>query len=192
MRLWSFRRFDGFHWAKAIRDIRSPPNVAWGFRLDTEAITSPEASSSSVVTTLVVPTSIATPNAIAVVSPRSTPRGAPWNVTTVTSPLASRSAAGSVRTTSSGTSSGARPAASASCSRSEVWWCSSCGSSTRTSFLRIPASMATCAWATAPGSTPRIWNARSSRGGAIWTTSGSVGASWQERRYPSRTRSLPS
>ena len=77
MRLWSFRRFDGFHWAKAIRDIRSPPNVAWGFRLDTEAITSPEASSSSVVTTLVVPTSIATPNAIAVVSPRSTPRGAP-------------------------------------------------------------------------------------------------------------------
>ena len=120
MRLWSLRRFDGFHWAKAIRDIRSPPNVAWGFRLDTEAMTSPEASSSSVVTTLVVPTSIATPNAIAVVSPRSTPRGAPLNVTTVTSPLASRSAAGRVRTTSSGTSSGARPAASASCSRSEV------------------------------------------------------------------------
>jgi hypothetical protein len=73
IRLWSFRRFAGFHWAKAIRDIRSPPNVACVFRLDTEAISSPDASSSSVVTTLVVPTSIARPNAMALVSPRSTP-----------------------------------------------------------------------------------------------------------------------
>ena len=106
MRLWSLRRFDGFHWAKAIRDIRSPPNVAWGFRLDTEAITSPEASSSSVVTTLVVPTSIATPNAIAVVSPRSTPRGAPLERDDRHLALGLAQRGGSVRTTSSGTSSG--------------------------------------------------------------------------------------
>ena len=42
--------------------MRSPPKTAWGLRLETEASCSPDASSISVVTTLVVPTSMARPN----------------------------------------------------------------------------------------------------------------------------------
>src|SRR5689334_1654796 len=43
-----------------------------------------------------------------------------------------------------------------------------------------------------PGPAPRIWNARSSSGGATCTVTGSVTAHWHDNRYPSRTRSSPS
>ena len=62
MRVCSLRRLPGSNWAKAMRDMRSPPKTACGLRLDTEASCSPEASSIRVVTTLVVPTSMARPN----------------------------------------------------------------------------------------------------------------------------------
>ena len=77
IRVWSLRRLPGLNWAKAIRDMRSPPKTAWGLRLETDASCSPDSSSISVVTTLVVPTSIARPNRMAVVSPRSTARTRP-------------------------------------------------------------------------------------------------------------------
>ena len=190
IRLWSLRRFDGFHWAKAIRDMRSPPNVACGLRLDTEAITSPEASSRSVVTTLVVPTSTAMPKAMAVVSPRSTVSGPPWNVTTVTSALASRSVVGSVRITSRGTSAGSRCRPPARAARGRMSGGAPPGAGRRApgaSGSRSPSRRAPAT--TASFSTPRIWKARSSSGGAICATSGSVTDSWQDSRYPSRTRS---
>ncbi len=72
MRVCSLRRLPGSNWAKAMRDMRSPPKTACGLRLETEASCSPEPSSSSVVTTLVVPTSMARPKRMEVVSPRST------------------------------------------------------------------------------------------------------------------------
>ena len=68
----SFRRLAGLNCANAMRDMRSPPNTAWGLRLDTEPSSSPDVSSIRLVTTLVVPTSIARPNAMLEVSPRST------------------------------------------------------------------------------------------------------------------------
>ncbi len=100
MRVWSLRRFPGSNWAKAMRDIRSPPKTACGLRLDTEASCSPDSSSISVVTTLVVPTSMARPNFRSAVSPGSTARIRPPKLVTVTSPSRSRSAAGSVLSTS--------------------------------------------------------------------------------------------
>src|SRR6058998_2309156 len=72
IRVWSFLRLPGSNCAKAIRDMRSPPKTAWGFRLETDASCSPESSSISVLTTLVVPMSTARPNFIPAVSPRST------------------------------------------------------------------------------------------------------------------------
>src|SRR2546425_812917 len=74
IRVWSFRRLPGLNCAKAMRDMRSPPKTAWGLRLETDASCSPDSSSISVVTTLVVPMSIARPNFIPAVSPRSTAR----------------------------------------------------------------------------------------------------------------------
>ena len=75
----------GSNWAKAMRDIRSPPNTAWGFRLDTAASCSPDSSSISVVTTLVVPMSMARPNLWSAVSPASIARTWRPKVVTVTS-----------------------------------------------------------------------------------------------------------
>src|SRR3989442_658967 len=72
IRVWSFLRLPGSNCAKAIRDMRSPPKTAWGFRLETDASCSPESSSISVLTTLVVPMSTPRPNFIPAVSPRST------------------------------------------------------------------------------------------------------------------------
>ena len=86
MRVWSFLRFPGSACAKAIRDMRSPPKTACGLRLETEAICSPEASSISVVTTLVVPMSMARPNLWSAVSPDSTARMRRPKRVTVTSP----------------------------------------------------------------------------------------------------------
>jgi len=68
------RRLPGLNWAKAMRDIRSAPNTAWGLRLDTEASCSPDSSSISDDTTLVVPMSMARPNFMSAVSPASTAR----------------------------------------------------------------------------------------------------------------------
>ena len=100
---------------------------------------------------------------------------------TVTPAGSSRSACGSPARTLGPTLSGATPTAAASCSRSDVWWCSSRGSETFSSSLAIPASMRTPSPPT-PGPAPRIWNACSSSGGAIWTVMGSVTVHWQERR----------
>src|SRR6266446_5004949 len=108
IRVWSLRRLPGLNWTKAMRDIRSPPNTACGFRLETEASCSPDSSSIREVTTLVVPMSTASPNFISAVSPRSTPISVEPNVVTVTSPSLSRSAAGSCMSRSGCTSAGAR------------------------------------------------------------------------------------
>ena len=121
MRVWSFLRFPGSACAKAIRDMRSPPKTACGLRLETEAICSPEASSISVVTTLVVPMSMARPNLWSAVSPDSTARMRRPKRVTVTSPWRFRRAAGRVFQTSAATSSTEAPAAARSSSRSEVW-----------------------------------------------------------------------
>ena len=121
MRVCSLRRLPGSNCAKAMRDMRSAPKTAWGLRLETEASCSPEPSSSSVVTTLVVPTSIARPKRIDVVSPRSTARTRPAKVVTVTPAGSSRRASGSPVSTPAGTSAAAIPIAAASCSTSDVW-----------------------------------------------------------------------
>ncbi len=94
MRVWSLRRLPGLNWAKAMRDMRSAPNTAWGLRLDTEASCSPDSSSISDDTTLVVPISTAIPNFRSAVSPASTARMRRPQVVTVTSPACSRSALG--------------------------------------------------------------------------------------------------
>ena len=190
MRVCSLRRLPASNWANAMRDMRSPPKTDCGLRLETEASCSPEVSSSSVVTTVVVPTSMASPKRIAVVSPRSTARMRPANVVTVTPAGSSRSAAGSVARTPGPTASGVTPTAAASCSTSEVWWCSSRGSATFTSCLSTPAAIATRPATPMPA--PRIWKAASSSGGASCTVTASVGVHWQASRYPSRTCSSPS
>ena len=121
LRVRSFRKFPGLNCANAMRDIKSPPNTDWGFRLEIEASRSPDSSSSSVLTTLVVPTSMARPNFIAEVSPRSTARMRPPNVVTVTPAGSSRSADGSAASTGGVTASVVSPSSASSCSRSDVW-----------------------------------------------------------------------
>ena len=121
MRIWSLRRLPGLPWAKAMRDIRSAPKTACGFRLDTDASCSPDSSSIRALTTLVVPTSTASPNLRSAVSPGSTDRTRGPNVVTVTSPPCSRRAPGRVLSTSRLTSSAAAPVAASSASRSDVW-----------------------------------------------------------------------
>jgi hypothetical protein len=104
-----------------MRDMRSAPNTACGFRLETDASCSPDSSSINVDTTLVVPTSTAMPKRIAAVSPGSTASTRRPHVVTVTSPPRSRSACGRPRTTSVGTSSTVRLVTRRSSSRSEIW-----------------------------------------------------------------------
>ena len=180
MRVCSLRRLPGLNWAKAMRDMRSPPKTDWGLRLDTDASCSPDASSSRVVTTVVVPMSMASPKRMAVVSPRSTARMRPANVVTVTPAGSSRNADGSPASTPGATSAGVMPTAAASCSTSDVWWCSSRGSATLTSCLSTPEAMATRP--ATPPPLPRIWKDASSSGGASCTVTGSVGTHWQARR----------
>jgi hypothetical protein len=60
-RVCSFFRAAGLNWAKAMRDIRSPPYIAWGFIWPTAASCSPVARSSRKPTMLVVPMSKAMP-----------------------------------------------------------------------------------------------------------------------------------
>ena len=86
IRVWSLRRLPASNWTKAMRDIRSPPNTACGLRLETEASCSPDSSSIRLLTTLVVPMSMARPNLRSEVSPDSTASKRRPKLVTVTSP----------------------------------------------------------------------------------------------------------
>ena len=156
MRVVSLRRLAGLNCAKAMRDMRSPPNTAWGLRLETEASCSPDVNSTRVVTTLVVPTSMARPNFMDVVSPRSTAMMRRPNVVTVVPAGSSRRAWGRRASTPGPTSVGSAPTTASNCSRSEVWWCSSRGSATATRRLSTPESMATRPRAPVRSSAPSI------------------------------------
>ena len=172
--------------------MRSPPNTACGLRLDTAAICSPDSSSINVVTTLVVPMSMARPNLWSAVSPGSMATTRLPNVVTVTSASRSRSVAGKVLSSAGGTASTRSPVAASKASRSEVCRCSSLGSATWTTRLRMPASIEIGVGAPSGRSPPRIWKVVSSSGGATCTVTGSVTGHWHERRYPSRTSASPS
>ena len=120
MRVCSLRRLPASNWAKAMRDIRSPPNTAWGLRLETAASCSPDSSSIRVVTTLVVPMSMARPNLWSAVSSASIERTCRPKVVTVTRPSWARSVAGRLLSSEAGTSSTVPPAAATRASTSEV------------------------------------------------------------------------
>src|SRR5207245_2006279 len=87
---------------------------------------------------------------------RPPPPPAAANVVTVTPAGSSRSAPGNPCSTARPTSAGVTPRAAASCSRSEVWWCSSRGRPTFTTCFRIPESSVTRPIPTTPGPAPRI------------------------------------
>jgi len=134
----------GSNWAKAMRDMRSPPKTACGLRLDTEASCFAEASSISVVTNAGGPDvdgeaedhemRVAGLDGEDAADRRKRPSPPPHA-------RGGRGAGSSGPRESSHRRSGRRRRGRPP--RSDVWWCSSVGSVTRTSRLVTPASMVT-------------------------------------------------